>query len=294
MIAPLTKAQRKKLDGKLVVASVSGGKDSAAMSLWLTENEVEHRRVFADTGWEHEKTYEYLRGPLAAKLGPIEEVRGKYTFEELCLHKGMFPSRTKRFCTQFLKIFPLFAYMNALAESGLVVNAVGIRWAESEARRAFKEWDESEGLDAEVWRPLLAWTEQDVIDMHARHGLPPNPLYRMGARRVGCWPCLFAAKDEVRLVADRDPARIDRIRALEEAVTAGAAKRIAASGEAERDAFTSMFTAVSGDRQRISIDDAVKWSRTERGGKQLGIFAPPADAGCARWGMCEPPSEPPP
>ena len=46
--------------GRRVIASISGGKDSAAMSLWLTE----HDRVFADTGWEYEATYEYLRGPL--------------------------------------------------------------------------------------------------------------------------------------------------------------------------------------------------------------------------------------
>ena len=57
----LSPEQRERLAGRLVVASVSGGKDSAALSLWLTENGVEHRRVFADTGWEHASTYEYLR-----------------------------------------------------------------------------------------------------------------------------------------------------------------------------------------------------------------------------------------
>ena len=100
MIEPLGAENRRKLEGRLVVASVSGGKDSAAMSLWLTENEVEHERVFADTGWEHPLTYEYLRGPLTEKLGPIVEVRGSRSMEELILHKGMFPSRTRRFCTQ--------------------------------------------------------------------------------------------------------------------------------------------------------------------------------------------------
>jgi tRNA(Ile)-lysidine synthase TilS/MesJ len=41
------------IDGWHVIASISGGKDSVAMSLYLRELEVEHVRVFCDTGWEH-------------------------------------------------------------------------------------------------------------------------------------------------------------------------------------------------------------------------------------------------
>jgi hypothetical protein len=52
------------LEGKTVVASISGGKDSAAMSLHLRERGIEHRRVFMDTGWEAGETYDYLRGEL--------------------------------------------------------------------------------------------------------------------------------------------------------------------------------------------------------------------------------------
>ena len=44
----------------MVVANVSGGKDSTALSLHLAELGIEHRRVFADTGWEHPDTYAYL------------------------------------------------------------------------------------------------------------------------------------------------------------------------------------------------------------------------------------------
>lgn len=43
-----------RLKDAVVVCSVSGGKDSAALSLYLTELGIEHRRVFADTGWENE------------------------------------------------------------------------------------------------------------------------------------------------------------------------------------------------------------------------------------------------
>jgi hypothetical protein len=65
-----------RLAGKTVVANISGGKDSTALSLWLHECGIEHRRVFADTGWEHPATYEYIRNVLEPKLGPIDWVRG--------------------------------------------------------------------------------------------------------------------------------------------------------------------------------------------------------------------------
>lgn len=82
--------------GRRVIASVSGGKDSAAMSLYLTELGIEHERVFCDTGWEHPVTYEYLRGELTAKIGPITEIRGDLLMPDLVRKKGMFPSRTRR------------------------------------------------------------------------------------------------------------------------------------------------------------------------------------------------------
>ena len=39
------------------------------MSLYLTEHGIEHERVFLDTGWEHDLTYEYLREDLPRALG---------------------------------------------------------------------------------------------------------------------------------------------------------------------------------------------------------------------------------
>jgi hypothetical protein len=109
----ISEETRAKLAGRRVVASVSGGKDSAALSLWLTEHGIEHERVFLDTGWEHAKTYEYLRGPLTEKIGAIVEVKAPLGFADLVRKKGMFPSRTVRFCTQELKVFPMAEWLAA-------------------------------------------------------------------------------------------------------------------------------------------------------------------------------------
>lgn len=282
-----------RVGSRVVVASVSGGKDSAAMCLHLRELGIEHRRVFADTQWEHESTYDYLRGELTRVLGPIEEVRGPLGMADLVRKKGMFPSRTRRFCTTELKVKPLAAYVRGIdAET---VNAVGIRAAESAKRALMPEWEWSEAFDCEVWRPLIHWTEADVIAIHARHGLAPNPLYLRGATRVGCWPCIHSRKSEIRHMAESDPGRVDEIRALESEVLASANARYATRGTTigelgyQEPTFFQGVTAAPGEKRGMwPIDKAVEWSQTERGGgrRSLELFANHND-GCARWGMCE-------
>jgi 3'-phosphoadenosine 5'-phosphosulfate sulfotransferase (PAPS reductase)/FAD synthetase len=280
------------MSADLVVASVSGGKDSAALSLWLTEQGIEHRRVFADTGWEHQSTYDYLRGPLAKALGPIDEVGHPGGMKALIAKKGMFPSRLRRFCTEDLKVKPISAYLRALQDQGReVINAVGIRAAESAARAKLEEHEWSDALDCVVWRPLIRWTEAEVIAIHQRHGLRPNPLYLQGAERVGCFPCIFARKAEVKLVADIAPERIEEIRVMEREVTAAARAR------ADRDGTHADFVhgfdrtffhgKLSREGKPFPIDTIVEWSRTDTGGKQFLLIEDEAPSGCVRWGLCD-------
>lgn len=66
------------------------------------------------------------------------------------------------------------------------------------------EWERSSTFDCEVWRPILSWTEQQVVDIHRRHGLPPHPLYLLGAERVGCWPCIYVRKAEMCLIVEKE------------------------------------------------------------------------------------------
>ncbi len=288
-----------RIAGRIVVASVSGGKDSAAMSLYLRELGIEHRRVFMDTGWEHDATYEYLRGELTRVLGPIEEIRGPQTMEELIRKKGMFPSRQRRFCTEDLKVRPMFRYIEGLLDEAL--NTVGIRAGESLARSKMPEWEQPPHFPCEVWRPIIAWSEQDVIDIHRRHGLRPNPLYLQGASRVGCWPCIMARKGEIRMIADKDPARIDRLRVLEAEVTEQARARYEAKTPEEQATIgpfqsRSWFQATTGRSLTMPIDEVVAWARTPHGMPravgQAELFAPDHAAdGCMRWGMCDTPHE---
>lgn len=295
-----------KLAGRRVVLSMSTGKDSVAASLWLREQNIDHDRIFLHTGWEAQDVYdhlEYLRGA----LGPTTEVRGPWTMETLVEHKGMFPSRKIRFCTEELKVKPALAHFEALIAAGDdIVNAVGVRAEESVERAELPEWEELKWKakqpngetiehDVEVWRPLIRWTEQAVIDIHARHGIKPNPLYLKGASRVGCYPCIFARKAEIKMIAERSPEQIVRIRKLEERVQARAFERHYSKGKPDSDFHPPTFFQApnrnaEGKRPCMPIDEVVAWSQTKRGGKvkdeQEELFAHYND-GCMRWGMCE-------
>ena len=261
------------------------------MALWLKANGLNYVNVFADTGWEHDITYEYLDKVLPGFIGPIHRVQSKTGgMRDVVLKKGMFPSRLRRFCTEELKVTPIQKYIAARQDEGNeVVNVVGIRAGESDARSKMPEWEWSDKMDCWVWRPLLNWTEQNVIDMHKEAGLAPNPLYLKGATRVGCWPCIFARKAEVRFVAESDPARVELIRQLEADVLEAAKKRYAARGESLESLEYGPPTFFHGrghrDARSVPIDVAISWSK--QGRNSVSLLDEGGRDGCVRWGLCE-------
>ncbi len=284
MTAALTQAQLDHIKGRRVVASISGGKDSCALSQRLNAHGIEHDRIFCDTGWESNETYDYINGPLEKALGTITWVYPPRGMEELILKKGMFPSRVRRFCTQELKTKPIIRYFEERLESNEdCVNAIGIRAGESEARSHMPEWEWCDGFSVETWRPLIGWSEQDVIDTLKHHGVAPNPLYLKGASRVGCWPCIFSRKSEIRFLAKHDPKRIDQIRELEAKVAEAAQLRAQARGETLANPPSLFQARTGGTGDCWPIDRVVQWA-TQNGQQEL--FEDPTP-GCARWGLCE-------
>lgn len=292
------------------VASVSGGKDSVAMCLHLRELGIPHDRVFMDTGWEHPDLYDHLEY-LESVLGPIVRIRAKMPtipgeveaevqaiealvgsspsgFVRWCVKKLMFPSRLRRWCTRSLKIRPFLDYVDQLDED--IVNVVGIRAEESVARSRLPEWEEMPGAaHVEVWRPLLRWSESDVIDIHARHDVRPCSLYLEGSTRVGCWPCIQSNKTALSLLA-QDPRRVEAIRRLEVLVgQMKEAKTADAGGEMGNSPhlFQRLWNKTDG-QPCVPIDDVLTWASTERGGRQVSLDVSwGRESGCVRWGMCE-------
>tara|TARA_R100000773_G_scaffold44629_1_gene46662 strand:+ start:348 stop:1244 length:897 start_codon:yes stop_codon:yes gene_type:complete len=290
----------------LHIASLSGGKDSVAACLHLNELGIPHRRVFMDTGWEHPTLYSHL-DYLEAELGPIERIGADIptlpahvlpdvlaieslvgvspsAFVRWTVRKGMFPSRTKRFCTQELKVRPFLRWVEGLDAD--VVNIVGIRAQESAARAKLPERELMPGAEhIEVWRPLIRWTEEDVIAIHQRHNVRPCPLYLEGSSRVGCWPCIHANKGQLQQLG-HDAGRLAAIRLLE-----GLLERLAKQRDPDNNGPT-MFSAATrladGSRPPVAIDAVMEWAQTKRGGKQMALdTAWGRQAGCVRWGMCD-------
>jgi 3'-phosphoadenosine 5'-phosphosulfate sulfotransferase (PAPS reductase)/FAD synthetase len=293
-----------------VIASVSGGKDSAAVCLHLKEHNIPYEAVFMDTGWEHADTYAYLRGQLTEAIGPIRWLRAEVALpperevmaQELeamlghysamvrhSLRKGMFPMRTRRWCTEETKLLPMQRWLRTLDAD--TISAVGIRAAESEARSKMDEWEWSGAMDSWTWRPILRWSLDDVIAIHARHDLRPNPLYLRGAERVGCWPCIFAKKSEIRMIAETDPTRVAVLARLEEMMAPITKEMMERHGKGDRFQTPSWFKShgTDGDRNFAwPIDKVVEWSKTAHGGRQFELFASAdRDAGCMRWGLCD-------
>lgn len=127
--------------------------------------------------------------------------------------------------------------------------------------------------------------------MHHRHEVPLNPLYKRGHERVGCFPCIYARKEEIRLISEFAPERIDEVRDLESGVA-----RIRAERNAERpgrypDPGGTFFQGRTKRSGFVPIDEVVTWSKTDRGGRQLPLLATPPTGGCMRWGLCEPPPD---
>lgn len=272
------------------VVSMSGGKDSTATSLALREAGVAARYVFADTGWEAPETYAHL-DELRKHFGHIEVVGVDGGMVAKIRARAGFPARMQRWCTRELKIKPLRAFHDALIEGGAdTVCVVGVRGQESAARARMLPWEDDDQWGGWTWRPLIAWTIEDVLAIHHRHGVPVNTLYLRGHDRVGCYPCIFSRKEEVALIAKHAPERIDQIRELEAETTAMRAVRNAETPGRYAHMNGTFFQGRSTRYGFTPIDTVVEWSRTSHGGRQLPLFSEPPSGGCFRWGMCEPPS----
>lgn len=226
-----------------VIITCSGGKDSVAALLWMRNNGYKKFDVvFCDTGWESPITYdylEYLQKELDFKLIVLKSK--KYDgLIDLAEKKSRFPSSQRRFCTSELKSIPMIDYiLDEVKDDFMVVQ--GIRGLESESRSKmqsqcnyFKYYLNPYKADkngkpkyhtyrrkeilkfcktnaTDVFRPVFDWTAQQVIDYILDNGLKPNPLYRLGMKRVGCFPCVMSGLSEIHQLAERFPEKIEEI-----------------------------------------------------------------------------------
>ncbi len=269
---------------------VSGGKDSTAALLWAVNESgwprENIRASYCDPGNDHEFTHQYI-AELSRRVHPIDIITPPLDFYKLAEKKGRFPAVKSRFCTQQLKIFPTQAHIKQFQQAGLSVLLVsGVRRAESEERSELPEFEFDDYYMADMYRPLIDWSVEDIWAYLKHWGVPRNLLYEFGARRVGCFPCIMSSKAEIRTIAKHFPERIDMIREAERRIDSTFFRRTTTP-----EVFRSKeIVTKKGKKLTVpTIDDVVAWSQTgyrKRGG-QYEMDLGDGDTCPSNTGMCE-------
>jgi hypothetical protein len=185
------------------VLGISGGKDSAALAVYMRQNhpELDIDYFFTDTGKEVPEVYEYLI-KLEGFLGkPIQYLNPDRDFDFWLRQFNYFlPSPQTRWCTRQLKLRPFEQWVKPMLESGeKVYSYVAIR-ADEESRGAYKSSQDDlvirlpfkeDGIDKEGVYELLEFSNLGL------------PKYYEWRSRSGCTFCFYQKKIEWVMLLER-------------------------------------------------------------------------------------------
>lgn len=172
------------------ILSLSGGKDSTALAIYLRDRVPNLEYVFCDTGEELPETYGYL-DRIAAYLGKdIKRLKAKsYAFQDLLkARNGFLPSPNARWCTQYLKIQP---FEEEIGES-TAISYIAIRADESHRKGYI-----STKPNITARYPFIedGIVKADVMRLLEESGLGLPDYYRWRTRS-GCYFCFFQQRIE--------------------------------------------------------------------------------------------------
>ncbi len=187
------------------VLGISGGRDSAALAVYMRQHhpELEIEYFFTDTGKELPEVYEFL-GRLEGFLGKsILRLNPDRDFDFwLREYKNFLPSPQTRWCTRQLKIKPFEDWVRPFVKAGEIVNSyVAIR-ADEDYREGYVSGQEnlrihlpfrSDGIDKAAVTEILE---------AAGVGLPDYYRWRS---RSGCTFCFYQQKIEWARLLDEHP-----------------------------------------------------------------------------------------
>lgn len=295
------------------VVSMSGGKDSTATAILALEQYGREacRFVFADTGNEHEVTYEYLRYLESAlnihvdwvqrdfsdawwprrdyvrdvwptKGVPPDVVRRALTvfeagptgipFLDLCIIKARFPSRMAQFCTQELKVLPITEYQMDLIES---------------TGRDVWSWQGVRIEESEARRNKFQGTGACVVDFNEVGGGLFNyrPILRWSWQDVFEAHRLYGVDPNPLYLQGRDRVGCFCINSGKQEINAWAKRdrkhieRIAEWEDivslASKRANATFFPSPGDNdtaRDRGGIWQKIEWAKTTRGGRQYSLL----------------------
>lgn len=197
------------------VLGLSGGKDSAALAVYMSQfyPEIDIRYFFTDTGKELPEVYAFLNR-LEGVLGKeVEFINGDRDFDFwLKQYNHYLPSAQTRWCTRQLKLTPFKKWIKPWLDNGdKVYSYVAIR-ADEEHRTGLI----SEHENLKVILPF----REDGIDKPAVIEILDNvglglPEYYSWRSRSGCTFCFFQQKIEWVRLREIHPEAFEEAKAYE-------------------------------------------------------------------------------
>ena len=295
------------------IISVSGGKDSTALLLLAIERQAENMQaVFADTGNEHEQTYDYVRYLERATGVPIRWVKADFTariagkreyvltkwagkgvaqadidraaaalvptgnpFLDLCIWKGRFPSSKAAFCSEELKRNPIIKQVqHPILEAGDDIQSwQGVRRDESLRRSTLPERD----LKLTHDNGAELWNYRPILDWTAEDAFAMHRKH--GIKHNPLYEQGMGRVGCMPCINCRKDELLEISKRFPEAID-----RIreweAAVGRASKMQASTFFAAASHGKditveQAVAIsniDAVVEWSKTSLGGKQFDFL----------------------
>ena len=190
------------------VLGLSGGKDSAALAIYLKDQGRDERieYFFCDTGAELREVYEYLDRLEDYLEKPIERLSSGRDFDHhLKRFNNFLPAPHARWCTRVMKLEPLEAFIG----DDPCVSYIGIRADENREGyishkpniKAAYPFIEDGIVKADVFRIL-----EDTVGI---------PEYYKWRSRSGCYFCFFQRRDEWIGLAENHPDLFERAKRYE-------------------------------------------------------------------------------
>lgn len=193
------------------VLGISGGKDSAALAIYMRDKVPEMEYFFTDTGAELPEVYDYLDKLEAYLAKPIARLMTNGDFDHLLKkYNNFLPSPNTRWCTREMKIRPFEEWVGI----DNVITYVAIR--------ADEDRDGYRSTKANI-QPKFPFKEDGIVRSDIERILINSgvgyPKYYEWRSRSGCYFCFFQRKSEWIALAERHPDLFERAKRYEKVNT---------------------------------------------------------------------------
>lgn len=197
------------------VLGLSGGRDSAALAIYMRQNypELDIDYFFTDTGQELPEVYEFLNllegflGKEIIYLNPDRDF--KFWLKQ---YNNFLPSAQQRWCTRKLKLHPFEDWVRTFLNDGQIVYSyVAIR-ADENYREGYNP--KQENLIIKLPLKEAGYDKQGVNRLLDDAGLG-LPKYYEWRSRSGCTFCFFQQKIEWLRLYERHPEAFEHAKSLE-------------------------------------------------------------------------------